>query len=164
MWKKDDAEAEQPESTPEQRDAARLLGDALNQSPSINDDLQKRNPGVASEEVLPKGSNQPLSLPTMTTYTEAVKEFTRNTSAFIEHLPLLTKARAAYEQAMRASMEMRKALDSSDENLRTLMSQLEQQVSLHELESATDKKPPEPAKVERTKATDEGESRAFRWP
>jgi anti-sigma-K factor RskA len=100
----------------------------------------------------------------MNTYTEAVKEFTTNATAFIEHLPLLTKARAAYEVAIRTSTEMRKILDTSDENLRTLMTQLEQQVNLREVKSATDKKPPEAAKVESIKETNEGGGRAFRWP
>src|SRR6478672_10220438 len=117
MWnKQDDAEGAQPPSTSEQQsDAAKLLGDALSQSPSINDDFQKRNFAVSAAKVLAEHSNQPLTSPTMTTYTEAVKEFTTNATALIEHLPLLTKARAAYEEAMRASTEMRKALDTSDE-------------------------------------------------
>jgi hypothetical protein len=166
MWKKqDDAEDAQPQSTSEQqRDAAQLLKDALSPPLPINADLQKRNLAVPSEKVLADNSNQPLTSPTMNTYTEAVKEFTANATAFIEHLPLLTKARAAYEEAMRASTEMRKVLDASDENLRTLMTQLEQQVNLREPKSVTDKKPPEAAKVERTKAADEGGGRAFRWP
>ncbi|HET8825122.1 MAG TPA: hypothetical protein VFM77_08335 [Terriglobales bacterium] len=165
MWKKqDEDEAAPSDPTSEQRDATRLLGDALNQPPSSNDDDQKRNLAVASDEVLSKDSNQPLTSPTMNTYTEAVKEFTTNASLFIEHLPLLSKARAAYEEAMRTSTEMRKALDTSDENLRTLMSQLEQQFKRSEFKSATDRKPPEPAKVERMKAADEGGGRAFRWP
>jgi len=163
MWKKDDAEVAQTESTSEQRDAARLLGDALSQSPLISDESQKRNSTVAPE-VLTKGSNQQLNSPTMNTYTEAVKEFTTNATAFIEHLPLLTKARAAYEVAIRTSTEMRKILDTSDENLRTLMTQLEQQVNLREVKSATDKKPPEAVKVESIKETKEGGGRAFRWP
>ncbi len=165
MWKKqDDAEAGQPDSTSEQREAARLLEEALSQSPLINGDYQKTNLAVASDEVLTKDSSQPLTSPTMNTYTEAVKEFTANATAFIEHLPLLAKARSAYERAMQASTEMRKALDTSDENLRTLMARLEQQGNLREFKSAADKKPPEPAKVEKMKATDEGGGRAFRWP
>ena len=164
MWKKqDDAEEPQSSST-QQRDAARLLGDALSQSRSINDDLPKKDVAVASEQVLTEDSHQPSNSPTMNTYTEAVKEFTTSATAFIEHLPLLAKARAAYEEAMRTSAEMRKALDAGDENLRTLMVQLEQQVKLRELNSATDKKPPEATKVERIKAADEGGARAFRWP
>ena len=161
----DDAGDAQPRSTSEQqRDAARLLGDALSRSRSISDDFQKRNFAVASEKIPTEDSNQPLTSPTMNTYTEAVKEFTTNATAFIEHLPLLTKARAAYEVAIRTSTEMRKILDTSDENLRTLMTQLEQQVNLREVKSATDKKPPEAAKVESIKETKEGGGRAFRWP
>jgi hypothetical protein len=41
---------------------------------------------------------------------------------------------------------------------------LEQRINLQELKSATDKKPPEPAKVERMKGADEGGDRAFKWP
>jgi len=161
----DDAGDAQPRSTSEQkRDAARLLGDALSRSRSISDDFQKRNFAVASEKIPTEDSNQPLTSPTMNTYTEAVKEFTTNATAFIEHLPLLTKARAAYEVAIRTSTEMRKILDTSDENLRTLMTQLEQQVNLREVKSATDKKPPEATKVESIKETNEGGGRAFRWP
>ena len=165
MWKKqDDADAAQSIS-PQQRDAAKLLGDALNQSPSIKDDFRKNDFAVASEEVAAEASHVPSTSPNMNTYTEAVKEFTTNATAFLEHLPRLTKARAAYEEAMRASSEMRQALDASDENLRTLMTQLEQQVNLPELNPAGEKKPPEPAKVERMKATDESVGgRAFRWP
>ena len=162
MWKKpDDGEGAQSQST---SDATRLLEEALTPSLSINDDLQKRNSPVSSEKVVAEGSDQPMTSPTMNTYTEAVKEFTANATAFIEHLPLLTKARAAYEEAMRASTEMRKVLDASDENLRTLMTQLEQQVNPRELKPAIDKKPPEPTKIERMKTTDEAGGRAFRWP
>jgi len=162
MWKKpDDGEGAQSQSA---SDATRLLEEALTPSLSINDDLQKRNSPVSSEKVVAEGSDQPMTSPTMNTYTEAVKEFTANATAFIEHLPLLTKARAAYEEAMRASTEMRKVLDASDENLRTLMTQLEQQVNPREPKPAIDKKPPEPTKIERMKTTDEAGGRAFRWP
>ena len=166
MWKKqDDAEGAQPQPTlKQQHDAARLLDDVLSQSPASNDDLQKRDLAVASEKAMGDDSNQPLTSPTMNTYTEAVKEFTKNATAFIEQLPLLTKARGAYEEAMRTSAEMRNVLDTSDENLQTLMTQLEQRVNLQELKFATDKKSPEPAKLERMKATDEGGGRTFRWP
>lgn len=161
MWRKqDDAEGVQPK---QQSDATRLLGDVLGQSPS-KEDLEKRSVGVPSEAVLSEPANQPLNSPTMKTYTAAVKEFTTNATAFIEYLPLLTRARGAYEEAMRASTEMRKALDAGDENLRTLMAQLEQRTNIQELQSAPDKKRPEPAKVERVKTIDEGVGRTSRWP
>jgi hypothetical protein len=162
MWKKQDDTNAAPST--HERDAARLLGDALSDSPSSNDEFQKRNLPAGSPEFPAQDSNQPLTSPTMVTYTDAVKEFTTNATAFIEHLPLLAKARASYEEAMRISAEVRRTLDASDENLRTLMTHLEQQVSLRELRSATEKKPPEPAKVERMKGSDEAGGRAFRWP
>jgi hypothetical protein len=166
MWKKqDDAEVAQPHSiSRQQSDAARLLGDVLSQSPPINENFEKGNLAVSSEAVVSENANQPLTSPTMETYTEALKEFTINATAFIEHLPLLSKARAAYEEAMRASTEMRRALDAGDENLRTLMTQLEQTTHLQELKSVPDKKRPEPAKVERMKNIDEGGGRTSRWP
>jgi hypothetical protein len=164
VWKKqDDAVGGQPELPSKQTPDLVSLGDVPDES-LMNDQFKKGNFAVVPQKVLTKDSNQPLPPPTMKTYTEAVNEFTKNATAFIEQLPLLTKARGAYEEAIRASAEMRKVLDASDENLRTLMTQLEQRVNLHEVKSATDKKNPEPAKVERMKETDEGGDRAFRWP
>jgi hypothetical protein len=59
---------------------------------------------------------------------------------------------------------MRKLLDAGDENLRTLMTQLEQGVSIQPGKLAPDKKSPEPAKVERMRATAEGGGRANIFP
>lgn len=161
MWRKqDDVEGGQPK---QQSDATRLLGDVLSQLPG-KDDLENRNVGVPLNAAHGEPTSPPLSSPTMNTYTAAVKEFTTNATAFIEYLPLLAKARSAYEEAMRASTEMRKALDAGDENLRTLMAQLEQRTNFQELKSAPDKKRPEPAKVERVKTIDEGAARTSRWP
>lgn len=162
MWKKqNDPEGAQPESpSRQQHDAVKLLGDVLSQSPP--NDSEKGKVTVASGKALGEDPNQVTNSATMNAYKDAVREFTTNATAFIEHLSLLTKARAAYEKAMRASTEMRRVLDSSDDNLRTLMTQLEQQVSVRDLDPATEKKPPETAKLERMKATEEG--RAFRWP
>ncbi|HWO31515.1 MAG TPA: hypothetical protein VNO32_22200 [Candidatus Acidoferrum sp.] len=95
-------------------------------------------------------AGQPLSSPSMATYTEAVNEFTKNATAFIEQLPLLARARDSYEQAIRASAELRKILDTGEENLRTLMSHLEQAV-----DPTLDRKKPEPANVEAIRGTDE---------
>jgi|SRR6478672_10664676 hypothetical protein len=160
MWKKqDDVERDQPK---QQNAATRLLEDVLSQAGK--DDFEKSEVGVPSDVVLAENANPPLSSPTMTTYAAAVKNFTTNATAFIEHLPLLANARTAYEEAMRASTEMRRALDAGDENLRTLMAQLEQRTNLQELKSAPDKKRPEPAKVERVKTIDEGVGRTSRWP
>jgi len=164
MWKKqDDAVGAQPDSVPNQTPEVGSLGDPLVES-LMNDPIRKGNLTVGPQKVLAEDHNQPLPSPTMQTYTEAVIEFTKNATAFIEHLPLLTKARAAYEEAMRASAEMRKVLDAGDENLRTLISQLEQGVNLHGMKHAPDRKNPESAKVERMRGADEGGGRATKWP
>ena len=149
----------QPESDSE----LESLGDALIES-LMDSRLEKRDSAVGPRKVLAEGHQPSSSSPTMTTYTEALNEFTKNATAFIEQLPLLTKARDSYEQAMRAGAELRKILDTGQENLKTLMTQLEQRVNLHELKSTIDKKNPEPAKVERMKEVDEGGGRTFRWP
>lgn len=163
MWKKqDDAVGAQPDFAQNQTPEA-SLGDALVES-LRNDPIKKGNFPVAPPKVLAEDHNQPLPSPTMQTYTEAVIEFTKNATAFIEHLPLLTKARTAYEEAMRASAEMRKVLDAGDEDLRTLLRQLELGVNLHGIKPAPDKKNPESAKVERMRGTDEGGERATKWP
>jgi hypothetical protein len=94
----------------------------------------------------------------MAAYSEAVNEFTKTATAFMEHLPLLSKARNAYDQAMKASAEIRKVLDTGDEDLRTLMSQLMQAVS----KPVPDKKKPELAKMEaRGSGEDTGTVKAF---
>jgi hypothetical protein len=117
------------------------------------------------EAAEPTLTGQPSSLATMTTYTEAVNEFTKNATAFIEQLPLLTKARDAYEQAMRAKAELREVLDAGEKNLRTLATQLEQAVNVYGVKPAPDKKNPQPAKVEAITGTDESSGRTMtRFP
>lgn len=99
----------------------------------------------------------------MATYTDAVEEFRESATAFIQNLNLLAQAREAYQQAMTASAELRSVLDAGDQNLRTLMTQLEQALDLHTTRPALDKKKPEPVKVEPPKPNGEsvGGVRAF---
>ena len=164
MWKKqDDAEGAQPDFDLNQTPDLVSLGDALVES-LMNDSIKKHNFTGGPQKVSAEDHNRSLPSPTMQTYAEAVNEFTKNATAFIEQFPLLTKARAAYEEAMRASAKMRKVLDDGDENLRTLISQLEQGVNLHGMRPAPDKKNPESAKTERMRGTDEGGGRATKWP
>jgi hypothetical protein len=164
MWKKqDNAMGAQPDFASKERPDLASLGDALVES-LVNDQFKKENFVVVPQKVLAEDHHEASSSSTMTTYIGAVNEFTRNATAFIEQLPLLTKARDAYEQAMKASAELRKVLDVGEENLRTLMTQLEQGVSIQRVKLAPDKKNPEPAKVERMRGTDQGEGRALRWP
>jgi hypothetical protein len=100
----------------------------------------------------------------MQTYTGAVDEFTQNATAFIEQLPRLVKARAAYDEAMRAGAEIRKVLDAEEQNLRTLMTRLERGLGVHDAKPAPDKESPEPAKVERMGGAEERARRGIQWP
>ena len=164
MWKKqDDAVGAQPDFASNQRPDLASLGGALVES-LMNDQFKKGNSAVVPQRVLAEDHSQPLSPPTMKTYTEAVNEFTKNATAFIEQLPLLTKARDSYEQAMRAGAELRKILDTGQENLQTLMTQLEQAVNVHGVKSALDRKKPELAKVEAIRGTDESSGGVRRFP
>ena len=56
---------------------------------------------------------------------------------------------------MRAGSELRTILDTGQENLQTLMTQLEQAVNVHGVKTVLDRKKPEPAKVEAIRGTDE---------
>ena len=100
----------------------------------------KPNIAVGPQKVPTSQSSMPTS---MATYSEAVSEFTKNASDLIEQLPLLSKARDAYDQAIKASAELRRELDARDEHLRILMSHLEDALG-----ATPDRRKPETAKVE----------------
>jgi len=164
MWKKqDDAMGAQPDFASKERPDLASLGDALVES-LVNDQFKKENFAVVPQKVLAEVHHEPSWSSTMTTYIGAVNEFTKNATAFIEQLPLLTKARDSYEQAMRAGAELRKILDTGQQNLQTLMTQLEQAVNVHGVKSALDRKKPEPAKVEAIRGSDESSGGARRFP
>ena len=91
----------------------------------------------------------------MSTYVGAVEDFRKSATAFMQHVDLLAQARDAYQQAITASAELRTVLDAGDENLRTLMTQLEQALNLHMARPALDRKKPEPVKVEPIKTNSE---------
>jgi len=159
MWKNlDDTGGSLPEfsskPTPES-------GDPSDES-SISNRFEKWSLAAGAQKAAEQDKPSP-SAANMTTYTEALNEFTRSATAFIEQLPLLTKAREAYEQAMKASAELRKVLDIGEENLQSLMTQLEQAVSIHGVKPA-DKKRPELAKVEAIRGTEEGTAAVNRYP
>ena len=97
----------------------------------------------------------------MATYMDAVKEFRESATAFIQNLNLLAQTRESYQQAMSASGELRTVLDAGDENLRTLMSQLERALDLHISNPGLDKKEPQPVRLEAIKPSGES-ARAVR--
>jgi len=151
MWKnKDDAPSMPPEFDSKQ----------MSESPSEMEGegvyLDNRSEQVGPQRVFAKA--QPSTPASMAAYTEAVNEFTRNATAFIEHVPLLTKARDAYDKAMKANAEVRKVLDKGEEDLRALMNHLIQVLNSNVVMVAPDKKRPEPTQLETIRGADKGTS------
>jgi hypothetical protein len=155
MWKKqDDAVDAQTEFASKQMPESALESDGESLNKAYHQ-AEKGKFAVGPQTFFTEGHSQTSPPPTMATYNEAVNELTKNATAFIEQLPLLAKARDAYEQAMRASAEQRKVLDAGDENLRSFMTQLEEVVNVHVGKPVPDKKKPEPVKVEAIRGTDQ---------
>jgi hypothetical protein len=120
-----------------------------------------------SEQVGPQrvfAEAQPSTPVSMAAYTEAVNEFTRNATAFIEHVPLLTKARNAHDKAMKASAEVRKVLDKGEEDLRALMNHLTQVLNSNVVMVAPERKRPEPTQLETIRGADKGTSGLKAFP
>ena len=115
----------------------------------------KSEDNLQTEEEKFQKRMEPVALPTMSTYTDALNKFTKNATEFIEHLPLLAEARDAYVQAMKASKELRHVLDSGDQKLQTLMIRMERMANINILESTVERKKPEGFKIEPIRATDQ---------
>jgi hypothetical protein len=94
-------------------------------------------------------------VPTWAMYAEAMNNFSRSATAFMEHVHLLTEARTAYQEAMAVGTALRNRLDAGDQTLRSLMTQLEQVVNDHLGEPALEKKL-ELVKDDSTRAKSEG--------
>ena len=89
--------------------------------------------------------------PSMAMYSEAMNKFTKAATAFMDHVHLLTEARDAYQMAMTASASLRNNLDSGDQALRSLMTQMEQVVNTHLEDVPLEKRRPEAPKAEASK-------------
>jgi hypothetical protein len=90
----------------------------------------------------------PPATPSMAVYSDAMNNFTKAATAFMDHVHLLTEARDAYQMAMTASGSLRNSLDSGDQALRSLMTQMEQVVSAHLGDVMLEKRKPEAPKAE----------------
>jgi hypothetical protein len=166
MWKKqDDAAGTALEFTskPTPESTLESVGEAL-MGVYLDSQSEKGKSAVGPQAVVADVSHHPSTTATMAAYTEAVNEFTRNATAFIEQLPLLSKARDAYDQAMKASAELRKVLDTGEEDLRSLMTQLAQVLNGHVVKPFPDKKKPELAKVEAIRGSDESSNGVKAFP
>jgi hypothetical protein len=125
--------------------------------------------GMNERSDLPQGLAEQAPPVTLGAYTEAVNKFTKSASAFIEHLPLLADARRAYEEASRASAELRRVLDAGDENLRALMSHLEQMANVHFLgapaaKAGAEGRNAEPSKLGPVRVGEESKGAVKRFP
>jgi len=152
MWKNRDEAA----SMPREFDSKQM-----SESPSEMEAegiyLDNRPQQVGPQRVFAEA--QPSTPVSMAAYTEAVTEFTKNATAFIEHVPLLTKARDEYDKAMKASAEVRKVLDKGEDDLRALMHHLIQVLNSNVTMVAPDKKRLELTQLETVKgAADKGTS------
>ena len=125
--------------------------------------------GTTVKPEVPQGTPGQTPPMTLGAYTEAVNKFTKSASAFIEHLPLLADARRAYEEASRASTELRRVLDAGDDNLRALMSHLEQMANVHfsgatGAKSGSDVRNTEPSKLGPVRVGEEVKGAVKRFP
>jgi hypothetical protein len=148
MWKKkDDAVAAHPEFVTPSMPEAKLekLGESLDEA--YRDRYSEKEKPVAAIPQRSYAEAHEHVLGSMGAYTDAVNDFTKSATAFIEQVPLLTKALDAYEHATKLSSELRKVLDMGDENLRALMSPLEQVINLRAVRGP-EKKKPEPVRVD----------------
>jgi hypothetical protein len=91
----------------------------------------------------------------LTAYEEAVKEFSMCATEFLKHIPLLTKARDAYQRAILVSTQVRSILDRGDETLRNFMAQMEQAVNFQPDSAASGERKHETVKVEPIKESGE---------
>ena len=86
--------------------------------------------------------------PSMALYSDAMNNFTKAATAFMDHVHLLTEARDAYQMAMTASASLRDCLDSGDQALRSLMTQMEQVVGAHSGDVMLEKRKAETPRAE----------------
>jgi hypothetical protein len=98
-----------------------------------------------------ENGGSPAPTPSMASYTDAMNQFTKAATAFMDHVHLLTEAREAYQTAITASAAIRSSLDAGDQALRSLMTQMEQVVNAHLGEARVDRKKPEAVRAEAIK-------------
>jgi hypothetical protein len=97
MWNENSNphESKQPELASEEKPDLAALGDALVQS-LMNDQFKMGNLAVVPQRVPSEDQSSPSASASMKAYKGAADKFTKSASVFIQQLPLLTTARAAY--------------------------------------------------------------------
>jgi hypothetical protein len=119
---------------------------------ALNDAMPKREENTGTQPV-----------PTLTMYAEAMNRFRRSATAFMEHVHLLTEARAAYQEAISVGNELRNRLDAGDQVLTSVMAQLERVIDDHLSDPVPYRKKPELVKEDLKRGHDAatGTGRSF---
>ena len=146
MWSKTDAKqipAGGSTSQAESESVTEMLMDAIRESSYAKEQIpEKHEPKIAGEE---RHSREPMFVQ----YAEALEKCTKSAAEFIRCASLLSEARQAYEKLMAASDEIRRALDSDEQQVRALMDLAQEKAKTHlASESVSGRKPPETSKPE----------------
>jgi hypothetical protein len=147
MWSKSDAKAIPPDTSinqPENESITEMLMDAIRESNYAKEQPpEKHEPKLAGDEHHSCG-------PMFVQYAEAVDKCTKSATEFIRYASLLVEARQAYEKLRAASDEIRRALDSDEQQVRALMDLAQEKAKTHlaSAESVSGRKPPETSKPE----------------
>lgn len=175
MWKKlenftgsrADSTANEPAGSNPAPDGAEAMDDPWLIGRDEDEPAELESAAAAQETGEDPVKTEPAPSLSLGAYTEAVNKFTKSASAFIEHLPLLAEARQAYEEATKASAELRRVLDAGDQNLRALMSHLEQMANVHLVPSGPtdlEKTNREPSKLGPVRVSQEDKGAIKRFP
>jgi hypothetical protein len=121
-----------------------MLMDAIRESSYAKEQLpEKLEPKLVGDE---HHSCEPMFVQ----YAEAVHKCTKSVTEFIRCASLLSEARQAYEKLRAASDEVRRTLDSDEQQVRALMdlAQEKAKILLTGAEPVSGRKPPEASRPE----------------
>src|SRR5437762_2725056 len=110
MWSKSDVKPVPPDTSidqPENESITEMLMGAIRESNYVKEQpLEDREPKLAEHH-----SSEPMFVQ----YAEALDKCTKSAAEFIRYASLLSEARHAYEKLRAASDEIRRALDSDEQ-------------------------------------------------
>jgi hypothetical protein len=147
MWSKTDAKqipAGGSTSQAESESVTEMLMDAIRESGYAKEQIpEKHEPKIAGEE---RHSCEPMFVQ----YAEAVDKCTKSVTEFIRCASLLSEATQTYEKLKAASDQIRRTLDSDEQQVRTLMDLAHEKakILLAGGEPVSARKPPEASRPE----------------
>ena len=147
MWSKSDPKPIPPNASikqPENESITEMLMSAIRESnPGEEQALEDHEPKLAADEHHSCG-------PMFVQYAKSVDKCTKSATEFIRCASLLSEARQAYEKLREAGDEIRRALDSDEQQIRTLLDLAQEKAKIHlaAAESVSGRKPPELSRPE----------------